>query len=193
IAFTQIPKSVRVLRRLCAVHRIAVAPIVTLLWNDTPPRTDSPDSVSAITEEKSLPTAHELTQPTEVEPAINQSGAEKSQYGEDSAEARLTRHGIEKESCPAPKFRHIGPNPEELIEKCDSLAERVKTVFPVDNTPFPSTSRPPIPPRPEWTTPAFQFRPATFAPPQSLNGPAGIGPTEVQCSRLSEDWSVSMK
>ncbi|KAG8910110.1 hypothetical protein FRC02_007383 [Tulasnella sp. 418] len=195
VAFTQTPKSVRVLRRICAVHRIAVAPIVTLLWNDTPPCTDSPESVPAITEEKSLPTAHELIQHTEVEPANDPCSGENSQYDEDSAEPRLPRHGIvcprdwrpdlidsepafsyiqyfkplstikeKKGSRPVPGFRHIGPSPEELIGKCDALAEQAKSVFSVDDAPFPSTSRPPIPPRPEWTTPAFQFRPSTFAP-----------------------------
>ncbi|KAG8938263.1 hypothetical protein FRC03_007457 [Tulasnella sp. 419] len=195
VAFTQIPKSVRVLRRICAVHRIAVAPIVTLLWNDTSPRTDSPESLPAITKEKSLPTARQFIQPTEKESATDHSNGEKSQYDEDSAEARLPRHGIvcprgwrpdlidpepaysyiqyfkplptikeKKGSRPVPGFRHIGPSPEELIGKCDALAEQAKSVFPVDDAPFPSTSRPPIPPRPEWTTPAFQFRPSTFAP-----------------------------
>ncbi|KAG8909217.1 hypothetical protein FRC02_007936 [Tulasnella sp. 418] len=206
VAFTQIPKSVRVLRRICAVHRITVAPIVTLLWNDTPPRTDSPESVPAITEDKSLLTAREFIQPTE-ESAVDHDSGEKSQYDEDSAEARLEKHGIvcpmgwrphlidpepaysyiqyvkplptikeKKESRPVPKIHHIGPSPEELIAKCDALAEQVKSVFPVDDAPVPSTSHPQIPPRPQWITPAAQLRPATFAPFQPLNGPAGIGP-----------------
>ncbi|KAG8921130.1 hypothetical protein FRC02_000432 [Tulasnella sp. 418] len=81
-----------------------------------------------------------------------------------------------KESRRLPELHNIGPSPEELIAKCDVLAEQVKTVFPVEDAPSSSTSRPLIPPRPEWRTPAVPFRPATFAPLQSLNGPTGIGP-----------------
>ncbi|KAG8909403.1 hypothetical protein FRC02_007801 [Tulasnella sp. 418] len=210
IAFTLIPQSVRVLRRVCAVHKISVAPIVTLLWSETPASTNSPDSTM---EEKSRPTTEEpqtpssSTEHTKVDTAVDPDNVNEPKLEEYSVEARLAKHGIvcpmgwrpdlidlepaysyiqygkplptikeKKESRPVPKIHHIGPSPEELIAKCDALAEQVKSVFPVDAAPVPSTSHPQIPPHPQWTTPAAQLRPATFAPFQPLNGPAGTGP-----------------
>ncbi|KAG8961575.1 hypothetical protein FRC03_005216 [Tulasnella sp. 419] len=114
---------------------------------------------------------------------------------------------LRKESRRFPELHNIGPRLRILLQCvqklirylltpsviADALAEQVQNGFPVEDAPSPSTSCPPIPPRPEWKTPANSTRPATFAPLQPLNGLAGIGPYRGPRSRLSEDPSVSMK
>ncbi|KAG8909444.1 hypothetical protein FRC02_007789 [Tulasnella sp. 418] len=224
IAFTLIPQSVRVLRRVCAVHKISVPPIVTLLWSEAPTSTDSPDSM---VKEKSRPDTEEpqapldSTEHAEVDPVVDFNNVEPKLEGY-SVEPQLAKYVIvcpmgwhpdtinpeaaysyiqyakplltndeRNENRPTPNLRNIGPSPEELIATCDALAEQVKAAFPVEDAPSPSTSYPPLPPCPEWRTPAVPFRPATFAPLQSLNGPTGIGPSMLtSLRRLKREHEV---
>ncbi|KAG8921131.1 hypothetical protein FRC02_000433, partial [Tulasnella sp. 418] len=80
-----IPQSVRGLRRVCAVHKISVSPIVTLLWSETPTSTGSPD---LNVKEKSRPTAEEPQAPlASTEPtAIDLNVVDKPQPDEYSVE-----------------------------------------------------------------------------------------------------------